>query len=279
MSECRARLAGGDALAERPGGGTCRVGRRVEALADGFGGKAAVSRSQIWIAQAIAIVVPLGLGWWLLEASGAIAFFSDAEALRRWIGELGLIGPMVVIGLMAANIVASPLPGGPVLIAAGAAYGPFWATVYGLIGIELGALIAFTIARTFGADAVRDWFGERATRRLEGSEATLMAIVIISRLVPVISFDVVSYGMGLTPLRLWRFALANLLGILPMTVLLAMVGDGLITADATGIALAAAVMIAMALLAVAIALRLRPARTPDEGRLARVRRMLEGTER
>lgn len=223
----------------------------------------------------IGFLALVGIGWWLLEASGAIAFFGNVGALRRWIDELGLIGPLAVIGLMAANIVASPLPGGPILIAGGAAFGPFWATIYGLIGIQLGAVIAFTIARVFGAETVRRWIGERAARRLEGSETTLMAIVVVSRLVPVISFDVISYAMGLTPLRLWRFAFANLIGVIPMTVLLAMVGDGLITADASGIMMAAGALVAMVALAVLIALRLRPAEHPEESALARVRRLLK----
>jgi len=51
-----------------------------------------------------------------------------------------------------------------------------------------------------------------------------MAIVFASRLLPFISFDVVSYAAGLTTLTLWRFALATLAGILPASFLLAHFG-------------------------------------------------------
>lgn len=239
-------------------------------------------RPLLKIALALGIILLLGAMWWLLVVSGALEFVSDVEALRAWIARLGLIGPLAVIALMAANIVASPLPGGPILIAAGAAYGPFWATLYGLIGIELGSVIAFLLARVLGAEAVRRWLGEQATRRLEGSETTLMAIVFVSRLIPLISFDVVSYAMGLTPLRLWRFALANLAGIVPMTVLLALVGNGIITADVQGVGLALAAMVVMVLVALAIVVWLRrAAASPDGGGrgAAEIKRMLEETER
>jgi uncharacterized membrane protein YdjX (TVP38/TMEM64 family) len=230
--------------------------------------------------MASGVVVLLGALWWLLAASGVLARLGDVAALRAWIDGLGVLGPFAVIGLMAANIVASPIPGGPILIAAGAAYGPIWAAVYGLIGIELGSLIAFLVARVLGADAVRRWIGERATRRLEGSEGTLMAIVFVSRLIPIISFDVVSYAMGLTPLRLWRFALANLAGIIPMTMLLVFVGDGLITADARSLGLAIGAMVVMVLLSVGILLWLRRSgRSAEEGGMTeKVKRVLEATD-
>jgi uncharacterized membrane protein YdjX (TVP38/TMEM64 family) len=136
------------------------------------------------------------------------------------------------------------------------------------------------VARVLGADAVRRWIGERATRRLEGSEGTLMAIVFVSRLIPIISFDVVSYAMGLTPLRLWRFALANLAGIIPMTMLLVFVGDGLITADARSLGLAIGAMVVMVLLSVGILLWLRRSgRSAEEGGMTeKVKRVLEATD-
>lgn len=237
-------------------------------------------RPLLKIAIAAGIVVLLGCLWWLLALSGGLAFLSDAEALRSWIARLGLIGPLAVVGLLAANVVASPVPGGPILIAGGAAYGPFWGTVYGLVGIELGSLMAFLLARVLGAEAVRRWIGDQAMRRLEGSETTLLTIVFVSRLIPIISFDVVSYAAGLTPLRLWRFALANLAGIVPMTVLLVLVGNGIITADAYGIGLALAAMVGMVLIAVALLVWLRRPGTTAEAQesASKLRRMLEESE-
>jgi uncharacterized membrane protein YdjX (TVP38/TMEM64 family) len=50
-------------------------------------------------------------------------------------------------------------------------------------------------------------------------------MVFVSRLVPFISFDLVSYGARLTPLKVWRFALAALAGLIPASFLLAHFGD------------------------------------------------------
>jgi uncharacterized membrane protein YdjX (TVP38/TMEM64 family) len=42
-------------------------------------------------------------------------------------------------------------------------------------------------------------------------------VVFLARLVPAVSFDVVSYGAGLTKMSLGRFAVASFLGMLPLT--------------------------------------------------------------
>jgi len=58
-----------------------------------------------------------------------------------------------------------------------------------------------------------------------------MTIVFVSRLLPFISFDVVSYAAGLTSLSLWRFALATLAGILPTSFLLAHFGGEMVAGE------------------------------------------------
>ena len=75
------------------------------------------------------------------------------------------------------------------------------------------------------------------TRRAGGRSA-LMAIVFVTRLMPFISFDAVSYAVGLTPLSFWRFTLAPLAGILPASFLLSHFGGELAAADAERVGLA-----------------------------------------
>ena len=58
-----------------------------------------------------------------------------------------------------------------------------------------------------------------------------MAVVFLSRLLPFISFDLVSYAAGLTPLKWWRFAVATLAGIIPASFLLAHFGGEMASLD------------------------------------------------
>ena len=69
------------------------------------------------------------------------------------------------------------------------------------------------------------------------SQNTLTGIVFISRLLPFVSFDMVSYAAGVTPLRFWRFAVATLAGILPASFLLAHFGSELASGEGERIGL------------------------------------------
>ena len=58
-------------------------------------------------------------------------------------------------------IVFSPMPSAPIALAAGAAYGHLWGTVYVVAGSMAGALAAFAIARVLGGEKLQRWFGEK----------------------------------------------------------------------------------------------------------------------
>ena len=190
------------------------------------------------VAASILIVVCLAGLYWVLSATGVLTLIMDSAGLVARVRDLGLWGPLVIIGTMTLAVVMSPIPSAPIALAAGAAYGHIWGTVYVLIGAETGAIIAFWIARYLGIDVMHRWFGDRLKIGFWGSQSWLMTIVLTSRLLPFISFDLVSYAAGLTTLAFWRFALATLAGTLPSSFLLAHFGGEMSSADPTRIGIA-----------------------------------------
>jgi uncharacterized membrane protein YdjX (TVP38/TMEM64 family) len=190
----------------------------------------AISRNRLLAGLALVAVLLVSYG--ILSWSGALAVLMDRPALERTVVELGVFGPLAIIGLLATAIVLNPIPSAPIALVAGAAYGHIWGTVYVAIGSEIGALVAFAIARLVGHQALRKWLGGRLSLGAWTSQNALMAIVFASRLLPFISFDLVSYAAGLTHLTVWRFALATLAGIIPASFLLSHVGGELASADA-----------------------------------------------
>ena len=155
----------------------------------------------------------------------------EPERLETLVARAGLWGPVLIVTLMTIAVVASPIPSAPIALAAGAAYGPLWGTVQVVIGAELGALIAFGLARVLGHDVLRRVFGDRVDAGLLGSQNALTATVLASRLMPFVSFDMISYAAGLSRLHAWRFALATLAGIIPASFLLAHFGGEAVSGD------------------------------------------------
>lgn len=164
-----------------------------------------------------------------LKALGALF---DADRIETLVAQAGPWGPVLIVGLMTLAVVASPLPSAPIAMVAGAAYGQVWGTVQVVIGAELGAVIAFALARVLGHDAIRRMFGDRVDQGLLGSQSALMITVFATRLMPFLSFDMISYAAGLSRLHLWRFALATLAGIIPASFVLAHLGGTAVRGDA-----------------------------------------------
>lgn len=172
-----------------------------------------------------------------LSNNNILSLLEQREALLSWVKGLGAAGPLVLIGLLAVAIVISPLPSAPIALVAGAVYGHGWGAFYTLTGAVIGALIAFILSRLLGYSVLRHWFGSKLERGWAGSQNTIMLIVFASRLMPFLSFDLISYAAGLTSLKIWRFLIATILGILPASFILAHFGSELGTGDSDRILL------------------------------------------
>lgn len=169
--------------------------------------------------------------WWGFVDRGEVMQLMEPQVIGAWIRDLGPAGPMATAGLMAFAIVFSPLPSAPIALAAGAVYGHTWGTIYILVGAQIGALIAFWIARYFGKDAVDRLVGGRLPKTFIGTQNGLTGIVLVARLIPFLSFDAVSYAAGLTPLTVTRFAVATFIGMVPVSFLLTHFGAELSAAN------------------------------------------------
>jgi uncharacterized membrane protein YdjX (TVP38/TMEM64 family) len=141
-------------------------------------------RTGILAAMAVLGLAALGVWWFVPSVLVEFQRLMERETLEALVARAGIWGPVLIIGLMTVAVVASPIPSAPIALAAGAAYGHIWGTVQVMLGAELGALIAFGLARTLGRDAVRRLLGDRVDAGLLGSQNALTWTVFASRLMP-----------------------------------------------------------------------------------------------
>ncbi|OGP75424.1 MAG: hypothetical protein A2W09_03265 [Deltaproteobacteria bacterium RBG_16_50_11] len=170
----------------------------------------------------LAVVIMSALAW----MNGAGEWLAPARIIVL-LQDAGPLAPFFYMILMAGAVVISPIPSLPLDLASGTVFGTFWGTVYSVIGAEAGAVISFFIARALGREAI--------TRLLKNdigfcdlcAEHHLFYIIFLARLLPVFSFDIISYGAGLTRISPRYFALATLLGVIPPTFLITYFGGGI----------------------------------------------------
>jgi len=173
-----------------------------------------------------------------------LGFLLDPERLEAWLRAQGTLGPLLFMGLLALAVVVSPIPSVPLDIAGGLAFGPWLGTLYAATGALVGSVVSFAIARLLGRELIERFLSGHINFCDQCSDKLLTKAIFISRLIPGVSFDVVSYGAGLTKISLRRFSVATFVGMLPLTFLY--VSSGAILAIGQGLAITlGALMVAL----------------------------------
>ena len=149
-----------------------------------------------------------------------------------------------LIALMVLHTLV-PLPAELLAFVSGMALGPLWGSLTIWFGAMLGAALGFYLARALGRPFLTNVVPLRRLDtwlvRLQDTDAVYLIAV---RLLPIISFNLINYTLGLSPIGWWRFFWTTSVGIVPLTILSVVVGayprDWRVLALLTGCALAAA---------------------------------------
>lgn len=147
----------------------------------------------------------------------------------QFIQSSGYWGIGVSIGIMMIHSFI-PFPAEFVAIANGMVYGAFWGTVITWVGAMFGAFLAFGLARKLGRRFVHRILTQGNSQKVDGWVENYGRLTLfISRLIPVIAFNLINYVAGLTKISWWTFAWTTGLGILPMTILMVVLGSEITT--------------------------------------------------
>lgn len=185
-----------------------------------------MNRSQWAFRLTILITIALVMGaiWLTLRKLGMPVSLAPV-ALSEWLNGQGMFGPLLLMLLMILAVVVGPIPTLPISAAAGLVYGMYTGTAIAVVGALAGSLIAFYLARILGRDAVQKKLEHNPMFSARGSQRFLFVAVLLTRLIPLFSFALVSYAAGVTAIHLWRYALATTVGMLPMTFVFAGLGQ------------------------------------------------------
>ncbi len=147
----------------------------------------------------------------------SLALVIDPEGIKTLLGKAGSLAPLVLMLCMALAVVIPFIPSLALDIAAGAFFGPVSGTVYCAAGALGGAVAAFGLSRYYGREVIARFLSGHINFCPQCSDRLLTKVVFTSRLLPVVSFRLVSYGAGLTKMSVKAFSLATLIGMLPVT--------------------------------------------------------------
>ena len=199
-------------------------------------------------AAAIIIFILLfaALAWFV--GRPMIRFARQPEQFRSWVDGHGAWGWAAYAAMVFLQVVVAIIPGEPLEIVGGYAFGAWWGTVLCLIGAVLGSVAVFALVRRWGRPLAEVFFPKEKLNKLQflHSSPKRTALLWLIFTVPGTPKDLLCYFAGLTDMKWSTWLLIATVGRLP-SIVTSTVGGGALgdrnytaAAIAFGVALAAA---------------------------------------
>lgn len=153
--------------------------------------------------------------------------FKSRDHLKELILDSGFWGPLFFIGLQILQVVVAVIPGELTQLAGGWIYGTWMGSLYSIIGITIGSIFNFYVARVLGTAFVAAVAGKKNLEKFEAFINTprIYEVLFLLYLIPGMVKDVLAYIAGLSRMKLWGFLAICVLGRLPSLVVSSYMGE------------------------------------------------------
>ena len=136
----------------------------------------------------------------------AVWFVNPIYELQFW-------GIFLFIGIMAIQGLLVPIPSEVVLLSTGMIWGWLFGGIMGIIGSMAASLLCFYISRKGGRPLAKKFVGESGLNLADKLIKKYgITAIIVSRFIPFISFDVISYASGLVDIDIKKYSIGTLIG-------------------------------------------------------------------
>ncbi len=191
------------------------------------------SKSKIPLIISIALVSVLVLSYFLIpdvknELNNAwnVLTSQDEQRTKAWVNQFGFWGPIIIVVAMIAQMFLIIIPSPFLMVASILAYGPYWGSLIIFLAIFAASSIGYAIGAYLGANAVKRILGEKSENKIENFiDHYGFGAVFVTRLSPFLSNDAISFVGGILRMGYWKFIGATMLGIAPLTILIAYLGE------------------------------------------------------
>lgn len=169
---------------------------------------------------------------WALRGPMA-KFVTEPQLFREWIDQQGVWGMVAYVAMLVVQVILAIIPGEPLEIVGGYAFGPVWGTVLCVLGATLGSIIVYMLVKHFGMKIVTLFFSKEKIESLKflKSSPKRNILFMIIFIIPGTPKDLLCYFIGLTDIDFMTMLLICSLGRLPSIITSTVGGDALGTAN------------------------------------------------
>lgn len=172
----------------------------------------------------------------------------NVDGVIEYIRSFGAWAVVISFLLMIFQSLAAPIPAFLITFANAAIFGWWQGALLSWTSAMVGAALCFYIANILGRDAAEKLTSKTALESVDGFfEKYGKHTILICRLLPFMSFDIVSYAAGLTSMSFMSFIVATGIGQLPATLIYSYVG-GMLTGGAKKFVMGLLILFAVSVL-------------------------------
>lgn len=146
-----------------------------------------------------------------------LLFLEDRAAFKEWLTGFGPFGKAVFVAVRAVQTVVKIIPGEPLEIGAGYAFGTWGGLFYCMLGTFLGSLVIIALTKKFGVKLVELFVPKKKIDSLAflQNRKNLNATLFIIYLIPSTPKDIITYLICLTDESIPLFLLITMIGRIP----------------------------------------------------------------
>lgn len=156
-------------------------------------------------------------------------FVSDPERFKMWVDDYGILGKLVFVLMVFVQVVVALIPGEPLEMVAGYAFGAVEGTILCIIGITLGSLVVLLLVKRFGMRFVEIFFDSSKIQNLKflKNEKRRNTFTFLLFFLPGTPKDLLTYFVGLTDMKISHFLFMVSVARLPSIITSTLGGDAL----------------------------------------------------
>ena len=211
----------------------------------------------------VALIFIAAVGY--LVGKPMVEFVREPERFRAWVDSSGFVSRVIFVGMVIFQLIIALIPGEPLEMGAGYAFGAVEGTILCIIGCVIGSALVFLFVRRFGVKLVEVFFPRekiRSLRFLQDSRR-LNLLTFIVFFIPGTPKDLLSYFIGLTDMKLGTWLCITAVARIPSIVTSTVTGDALGLKDYQFALIAFGVTLALSLLGILVYRRLSARRHPN----------------
>ncbi|WP_034921798.1 TVP38/TMEM64 family protein [Gillisia sp. CAL575] len=160
-----------------------------------------------------------------LDKAWGVLTSNDNQRIKQWVDGFRWYGPMVIILAMILQMFLLVIPTIALMVVSILAYGPIWGSLIILVSVFAASTVGYLIGRYPSQSFIIKLLGQRTKKKIENFiENYGFWAVIVTRLNPFLSNDAISFVGGILKMGYWRYIAATMVGIMPLTVLIAILG-------------------------------------------------------